>query len=171
MWRWSNFLHANVEPCRSTLLLSMDETSVRLCQDGGAGHLSLRAHRLKRHPRALSRNVPRGTTRATMTHVATISSDDAVQRLLPQFLLMNRRQVSEMEAEQLRRLLPANVQLLRLTKAWVNKDVMLLWLRELKRRLSHLLGTHRVFLFMDVWRAHMHKHVAHPWAIKLRVCP
>ena len=159
LWRWSNFLHANVETRRSTLLLSMDETNVRLYQEGGAGNLSLRAYRLKRHPRALSRNVPRGATRATMTHVATICNDEVVQRLLPQLLLISKRQLSEAEADRLRALLPANVQLLRVAKAWVNTDVMMLWVRELQRRVSHLQRTHRVILFMDVWRAHLQKHV------------
>ena len=67
MRRWSNFLHASVEPCRSRLLLNMDETDVHLCRDGGAGNLSLRVYCRKRHPRALSCNVPRGATRTTMT--------------------------------------------------------------------------------------------------------
>ena len=159
MWRWSNFLHANVEANRRTLLVNMDETNVRLHQDRGAGNLSMRAYRLKRKPRPLSRSVPRGDTRANMTHMATICNDQNVQKLLPQYFLVNARQVSHAECCELQARAPDNVKILRLPKAWVNKEVMLTWLRALSRCLAPLANTHRIILNMDVWRAHTQGHV------------
>ena len=163
MWRWSNFLHANVERSRQTLLVNMDETNVRLCQDRGRGNVSMRAYRLKQRPRGLSRSVARGATRANLTHMATICDDPEIQKLLPQFLLVNAKQVPESEGRQLRALLPARVHLLRLPKAWVSKEVMLTWLRVLRRCLEPTAETHRVVLYWDAWRAHTTASV-------LRVC-
>ena len=94
-----------------------------------------------------------------MTHMATICNDQNVQKLLPQLFLVNAKQVSHAECCELQARAPANVRIVRLPKAWVNKDVMLTWLRELSRCLAPLANTHRIILYMDVWRAHTQQHV------------
>ena len=139
---------------REILLINMDETNVRLYQDKGSGHLTMRAYRLKRQPRALSRNVERGVTRATMTHMACICNNADVQKLLPQFLLVSASRVSYEEVAHLRAITPHNVIVLRLERAWVNVAVMLTFVKELFVRLAPVRETHRVIIFSDCFRAH-----------------
>ena len=45
-WRWSNFLQSRDPPERERVLMSVDETGVRLVPDEGRGHVSKRACRL-----------------------------------------------------------------------------------------------------------------------------
>ena len=155
MWQWAAFLKQQVEPHRTPVLLNLDETNVRLHQEGGKGHLSLRAQKLRRRPQSLCRSVPRNVTRASLTHVAIICDDMRIQRDLPQVLLVGEQQVSAKVHSELQRSLPANVHVWRCKNAWVNATVMVQVIKLMDRCLRAHRSTRRFILSMDVYKAHI----------------
>ena len=148
-------MHAQAEPGRRIVRINMDETNVQLMPDAGLGHLVARACCMRRSPVGLARNAKKGDTRATMTHCAMICDDASVQALLPQVVLMSSLRVGEALAAEVRSLLPSNIVLLRLPKAWVNVDVMVWIANEVGRRLRTLESTHRFIFLADAYKAHV----------------
>jgi hypothetical protein len=134
--------------------VNVDETNVQLHMDKGAGHLTLEACQLKRTPRSLSRQLSRGDVRSAATHVFAICDTPALQGMLPQLLVVSERLVTKAECDAIRSSLPPTFYVLRQKKAWVNTDTMRLYAMYLRQHLSGIAATHRVILYLDVYKAH-----------------
>ena len=134
--------------------MNVDETNVQLYMDKGAGHLSLHAHYLKRGPKGLSRQLSRGEVRSAATHVFAICDIPALQASLPQLLIVSERLVTAAEFDAMRSSLPPSFYVLRQTKAWVNTDSMRFYAQLLRKHLAGIDATHRVILYLDVYKAH-----------------
>ena len=75
----------------------MDETSIRLYQKPGHGYMVKVARKQKRSAKGLTNNVTKGQLLGPFTHVAMICDVVDVQPHLPQFLFINRTQISQAE--------------------------------------------------------------------------
>ena len=153
LWAWSNFLHSRVPTGKIALRLNLDETAIKLYQDGGVGFLTKRGTRNKQ-THALHRNVTRGQLRTTFTHVAVVCDDPGIQPSLPHILIVNKHMMTQQTYERICNTLPANVQLWRLTSSWVNIASMVRIVDAIGRSLSAFRDTHQVLLGMDSARVH-----------------
>ena len=75
-------------PEREGVLINVDETSVRLVPDEGAGHVSKRAYRLFLGGVTMARRASLAQRRSTVTHVAAITDKPNFQRILPEAVLV-----------------------------------------------------------------------------------
>ncbi len=155
VWQWSNFLHHQIEADHSTVVLNLDETNVKLFQERGGGHVTLKAQALKKRPQSLSCNVARGVTRASMTHIAIICDDPGLQKYLPQVILVSQTQVSAAAHSQLQQGLPDNVLVWRRKNAWVNASIMKEFATLLGQRLRAHRLSRRFILSFDAFKAHL----------------
>ena len=89
VWQWFRFLVGQVPPTKKTLLLNLDETSIRFWYEPRQG-LRVRA-KAEAGGRGPARQASRGQLRKAVTHVAIICDDTALQAQLPQVILMNER--------------------------------------------------------------------------------
>ena len=109
-------LHRNCSGSQPPIRINYDATNVRLHMPSGKGHLAITAYKRKQEPRSLTRNVSRGETRASATHLLSISDDPVVQAVLPQFIILNKNLVSEAVFAEIQACLPPNMYALRLGK-------------------------------------------------------
>ena len=159
MWTWSNFLHDRVPSGLTPLRVNFDETGIRYFQDTRQGHLTEAAQRQRRTPRSLTRLVTKGETRAMMSLATFVCDDAAVQALLPQVLLVNKRLLTQQEMAAAMVGMPAQMQIWRNDKAWTTGDIMIRLLRALRAALDPVLSERKVILSADAFRAHLTKPV------------
>lgn len=133
----------------------MDETSIRLYQDAGPGLMTAAARKLQRSPRSLTRQVPRGVTRAMLTLATFVTDDPLAQAQLPQVLIVSSKLTSAAEVEAWRGMLPPHVVVWREARCWMTTQLMSRLLRLLSASLRHLLPERCVILSADAFRAHL----------------
>lgn len=121
--------------------------------------MTVGAQRQRRSARSLTRQVCRSETRAMMSMATFICDDAAVQPLLPQVLLVNKRLLTEAESAAALARLPPGVQLWREDSAWTTGPIMIRLLTTLRLSLAHLLSSRKVILSADAFRSHMTKPV------------
>ena len=103
----------------------------------------------------MTKKATRMQRRLCMTYVSMICDDDALQRLLPQYLLANCHTVRKKDMLQLTNVFPPNIRFLRRKTAWVDSAFCLQIVRDLREFLS-LRGCHRtVILYWDCARPHI----------------
>ena len=111
-------------PERERVVISVDETSVRLVPEEGRGHVSKRAYRLS------VQGVPRGrwaslaARRSTDTHMAAICEKSMFQRLLPWLVLVGEYQLSEGRVAALRVRSPERGHIWRYWPGWMTTAIM-----------------------------------------------
>ena len=159
VWQWSNFLHKQIEVRRSPLRINMDETGVCLHQASRAGLVTSTARRLRRMPRSLARQATRQQMRTMISLIAFVCDDAALQKKLPQILVVRATSTNARDVAQMRAALPPNVSLWIETRAWTTSDVMVRAARTLHVALQEHLSGRQVILSSDVFRAHMTKDV------------
>ena len=155
MWQWSNFLHAHVPPTEKAVVVNMDETSIRLYQKPGHGYMVQVARKKKRSAKSLTRNVTKGQLLGTFTHVAMICDDDDLQPHLPQFLFINRTQVSQAEFDSMQAELLPNVHAQRVVNPWMTNEKMKVVLKGLADAIAGHSVKRRVVLCADAHRTHI----------------
>ena len=147
-------MHTQVPDGKEPLLVNMDETSIRLHQSHGEGHLVHIAAVQKQSSRSLVQDVSRQALRGSLTLVAFICNDPSAQSALPQVLIVSRALMTERVAQQVSATLPPNVLLWRCAKAWVTSVVMVRLMALLRERLVSLQGRRQILLYFDAYRAH-----------------
>ena len=147
-------MHSRVPVGKEPLLVNMDETSIRLHQSHGEGHLVHTAAVQKQSSRSLVHDVSRQALRGSLTLVAFICNDPSAQCALPQVLIVSRALMTERVAQQVRATLPPTVLLWRCAKAWVTSVVMVRLMALLRERLAALQGRRQILLYFDAFRAH-----------------
>ena len=140
---------------RRCLRINIDETSIPIHQAGPSGNICVS----KRRAASLSQPVPRSKRRKCMSYVAVVCDDIALQPLLPQFLVANEHTVLRRNMPSLLEHLPNNVILLRRRSAWVDQDLMVDILKELRRSLLPYMHMVNAVLLWDAARQHIAKKV------------
>jgi len=164
VWCWSNLLNKHARPGGPCIRINFDETNVRLHTTPGKGHLTVEAIRLRRTPLSLTRNVKAGYTKAAATHLMSVCDDAALQKSLPQILILNQSLVSDVVFAELTASLPANVYVYRQPKAWVNGTTMCEYVRLLARHLALLRVGRSVIVYSDAYRSHFSPAVLQAFA-------
>jgi hypothetical protein len=155
-WRWSGFLQACGDQRKPLLLLNMDETSVRLCPQVRKGWVigddpGERKRLLRRGP-----GLSLTERRSALTLVSFLADKAEFQHLLPQVFLSNEHVITKAEAEALNESTPENTLFIRKLSSWVNRETLVQILRLLATYLGRVVGTRRIVLSMDTYKAHLH---------------
>ena len=150
MWQWYNYLEAKAPEGKRILLLNLDETSLCLHQGRQKGIICLD----RKTWRSLAQPIPHALRRSYISYVSIICDSEAIQRILPQFLIGNAAVVKRRSMPELVRKLSPNVHLWRRKSAWVNERVMLDILRHLHSALRPYLGELQPILLSDAAPPH-----------------
>ena len=109
-WQWSNFYHSEVPTEKQILRLGLDETSIQcysgkqfgcVFTSGGAAARSLRQH------------LPKNKRRKCLTLITTVADDEAIQNVLPMFLIGNFNAFLKRDMTLLRKAVGPRVELIR----------------------------------------------------------
>ncbi len=155
MWQWSNFLHAHIPLSEKAVVVNMDETSIRLYQKPGHGYMVKLARKQKRSAKSLTHNVTKGQLLGTFTHMAMICDDDDLQLHLPQFLFINRSQISQAEFDGMQAEWHPNVHAHRVVNPWMTNDKMKIVLKGLADAIAAHSERRRVVLCADAHKTHI----------------
>ena len=115
MWKWANYVHAEAARVgRKVLLVNVDETSVPViaAPRGILVWYGAEGEKLSE----VRQQSTRSEQRANFTHVAMICNNEALQKLLPQVLIVPRKLLTVAMTESLREQRPRNVYVLRQEK-------------------------------------------------------
>ena len=113
------------------------------------------ARKLQRTPRSLTRQAPRGVTRAMMTLATFVTDDPSAQAQLPQVLIVSSKLTSAAEIEAWRGILPANVVVWREARCWMTTPLIARLLRLLSASSRFLWPERCAISSADAFRAHM----------------
>ena len=130
-WRWYNYKESLTPPGKRVLRVNLDETSVLFWYGHQRGWVSTKKRLKRRGRRTPTAFATLSTQRKAVTHVGLVCDDEALQRLLPQYIIVNEKTMTSGEAEAIRGSLPGPIRLLRLQSAWNTEDVLLILLRDL----------------------------------------
>ena len=155
VWQWANFLHAHIPPHERAVVVNMDETSIRLYQKPGHGYMVKVARKQKRSAKGLTNNVTKGQLLGTFTHVAMICDDADLQPHLPQFLFINRTQISQAEFDSIQSHWLPNVHPHRVVNPWMTDEKMKMVLKGLADAIAAHSQNRRVVLCADAHKTHI----------------
>ena len=150
-WRWYNYLEHHFQPARKMLRINMDETSVFVCPAHGKGAVFA--------PRESGQRVSLGQRRQTVTLVSFVCDDVALQPLMPQVVLCNRRSFPRRAEKRVRKALPGHIQLIQKASAWNDNSTLAHIVTDLGKRLQPYRGNVQPVLIMDACRLHVHRKV------------
>jgi hypothetical protein len=135
------------------VLINLDETSASFAPDLRSGFI---VSRTSHQARALAK---KQLTRTNVTYVAIVCDDGDMQKLMPHFIIGDKKRVSQTNMSQLRLNAHANVHIMQNeTKAWNNHAVMLRILEALSNCFTGRPDLQPV-LILDVAECHIHKSV------------
>ena len=152
--RWDRLLATANTEGSLPLRINMDESSVKLWPGARPGNVVRSQGALFPSP-APEQAVPLRARRSAVTLVAFVCDDDAVQRLLPQFIITNERQVTPAMA---RRWVDGGhgpVRLLRHKSAWIRGADLQRILRCVASAIKPVVEDRRVILSMDACPVHL----------------
>ena len=155
VWRWSNFLHKQTAPNKIPLRINMDETSVRLFPVMRAGNVTHAARMQKRSPKSLTANVTRGQMRGSMSLVCFVCDDPAIQKSLPQILLVKKQFAPRYSLASIAELVQAPLTVWVVDNSWMTTEMMKRVLDHLRTSLNAWKDTHQIILSADAFRAHI----------------
>jgi len=158
MWKWSNYLHTHVPATKQALHINIDETSVKVEMDVRYGHVSNNAKKLEKN-NSLRRRMSKSRQRTAYSFVAVLCDVEEVQRVLPQFIVVNGKQCTKAVYNALQERRPDNIVLWRRSSAWLNVLTVCHVLRDIHRSLSAFLSTYQVILCMDSCKTHINPKV------------
>ena len=107
----------------------------------------------------LVRNISTGAKRTNLTHLAVISDDPEVQKLVPQLLVVGEAVLPERILANVLECVSPPWALLRQAKAWVNVEVMMTFARALVKALTELQANIHSIICFDTFRAHINPRV------------
>ena len=165
MWQWWNYPLTKVPEGKRLVRINCDETSICFWQgDGGGIVLSRKGHYPHRGSPAIK--VDRNRLCANMTYVTLLADCLAIQKRLPQVLIMSKATAPLAVFERIRNMLPSNVFALRLDKGWNNKTTFAEIIRLTQECLATCWDSIQVAWIMDSHRLHFHPHVLRTLASK-----
>ena len=135
----------------------MDETGCCLFYDAAKGVLASEPIALEARRGRLTQKATRGETRSTLSLVALLCEDTAVQAELPQYIIGNEHVLPAAVVTELRvtGALYPNVRLLRRKSAWVNDAVLAMIAKHWGEVLSRHRAERQPILLVDSCNAHL----------------
>ena len=152
MWQWFGFLVEQVPAGKKTIVLNLDETSIRFWYEPRQG-LRVRS-KAEGGSRGPARQASRGQLRKAVTHVAVICDDTAVQAQLPQVILMNERTCSAAALASWSPMRGCKAEVWRRKSAWINNKVFAEILNRIGQVLKEVAADRQAILLMDAHSCH-----------------
>ena len=172
VWRWFRFLESRVPAEKRPLILNLDETSVRFYYTPQKGVL-VPEKSTTEGPKAApmsGRNTSRGQMRKALSHVAIITSDFAVQKSLPQILMVARRVCNKKDMAAACAAVDAPVELWPRTSGWVNQKEFAVLLTRVAAALEAF-PDRQPILLLDAHRVHCSEEtVKHAASVGIWIC-
>ena len=154
-WKWWNdFERRAASEGLKVLRVNVDETAIRRSADGHKGVIMM-SHRTSQTVLLEKKAAERGT----VTHIAFICDDPAVQPRLPQVIIANEHTLSKAQLRSAVSWVPDNVYVCRAKSSWADSAVFAAALRWLAHATVHLKTTHRIIVLLDCCAVHLHSLV------------
>ena len=118
MWTWCNYLHSFVPAGKRVLRVNIDETSIKLDMDNKHGFISAAATKQDKH-HGLRRRMSKSRSRTAYSYVAVLCDDVALQKMMPQIIIVNCNQCPAAVYEEIRSNRPDNVVIWRRKSCWM----------------------------------------------------
>ncbi len=152
-WQWFRFLHAQVPSGSTSLILNLDETSIRFFYQPKAG---MRFRKTQSGPKGVhhTRHASRSQLRKALTHIAVICNDTAIQPLIPQICLVAAAAVPKRDLAHWKPLKGSSAEVWRSKSAWINVPMFVLVVRRLGSRLREVAPGRQLILLMDAHSVH-----------------
>ena len=155
-WQWMNLLES-----LCPVHINMDETSLRVAEDGHVGYVRRPPDMPPAAFRSLQYIAPLGQRRTVFSYLAVVCDDEEVQRILPQVIIGNERTLSVRDQRALSAGLAGSpLQLWRKKSAWCNADALAEWISLLGKTLAPFLGSRYFILSLDACPTHLTEKVA-----------
>lgn len=155
-WKWWNALEKSAtETGRRVLRVNCDETNIARCPKSGAG-LVLGDLSRSRGPVLIAEDRHR---KGSLSHLAFICDDAAVQPFLPQVLVGNEAVLRRTDLQELDGELPCNIYLVRQKSSWLDTTLFVCALKWLQQGLRRAKVSVEVLLLMDCSPVHCHEDV------------
>lgn len=168
-WQWLQFASLEGENIgQKPLYVNVDETSIAF-MTGLKGTVAKPCKgKRARETASLSQR------RNNFTLMAAIAPEPAIQAALPQFVLLNKHQISKADLAAAVSSAPANVHILRRRSSWCDNGVVRQYLSRLRAAMDVAAPDRYILLILDCARAHIHNSVrdhAKRCRIRLIYCP
>ena len=137
------------------LVINLDETFVPFYYGNVTGNLAIANKSLPKGAMPLTQEASRNQQRMGLTHVGIICNIPAVQRLLPQVLIVPSRYLLLRDLPAVRAAMPPTISVVRAKSKWISKPIMVWIVRLLAWTLRPLRRRYRVALLMDVLGIHI----------------
>ena len=157
---WAQWLIGSAFANEDLIIVNMDESNIAHEYVLRAGHVTGAARRLRAgDPTQFRQRVNHSEMRSSLTLCAFIANDPRVQPSLPQVLLPRAKGQQPSVAERIAfAALPAPIRVWLGTNGWVNEDVFMQLVRELRQSVRRVRGEHiKVLLVVDAATQHISK--------------
>lgn len=160
-WRWANFWASLCPSGKRVVFVNVDETSVPMQYPANTGYVHIPRGSSRRQAIACEQASSLAQRRAYMSLVAMLSDDPGAQRLLPQVLVSNERQLPKAAHAELTGVV-ANCEtqfVWRRRSAWVDATAMVRILHLLRESLRPIWQEVHVVLLLDCCPVHASRKV------------
>ena len=140
---------------KELLLINLDETYVPFYYGNAKGNMVVNNNALPKGAMPLTQAASRNQLRMGLTHVGIICNIPAVQKLLPQVLIVPSRYLLVRDLPAVRAAMPSTISVIRAKSTWISKHIMVWIVRLLAWTLRSLRRQYRVALLMDVLGIHI----------------
>ena len=162
MWKMTAFYRSRVPAEKRVVNISLDETSVKYLAEHVQGNLHVGTHQKKQEARQVAaRRVSLHEARKCVTFVASICDDTSMQPILPQVLIVSRKQVRQRDQAPIEELLPENVKVVVAKSAWNTKGIMGLIGDYLLAAIAPYTDSIQFILFLDTASCHLDPALVH----------
>ena len=158
-WQWISFALAEAKEAKQVpLILSVDET----CISWVTG--------LRGKARCAADESTLAQRRSNFTLLACISADADIQTLLPQFVLVNKRQLTARDLPAVKALQPSGTHIVQGKSAWCNHGVMRHFWSALAAILKPVAKDRYIILLLDCAGCHIHDSIrSHAERLQIRL--
>ncbi|CAE7913906.1 unnamed protein product, partial [Symbiodinium necroappetens] len=153
-WQWINFAWAEAEEAKETpLVLNADETCIAWVK-GLSGTVAKTTQ-----ARCAADRASLAQRRSNFTLLACICAESRIQPLLPQFILVNKRQITMKELAVVKGLLPPQTYVVRGQSAWCSHELLRRFLTALATSLEPVSHGRYIILLLDCAACHLHDSI------------
>ena len=155
-WQWYNAILRRADAAgKELLVINLDETYVPFFFGLSKGCLAITNKTLPTGAVPLSQDCSRTHQRMGLTHVALLCNVPAVQRLLPQILIVPTRYLLQRDMPAVLAGMPDIIYIIRAKSKWISKEIMVYVVRLLAWSLRGLRNKYMIALLMDVLGIHL----------------
>jgi len=149
----------NIPTRKKPLFINMDETSVAFAYPGQKGNVAQQQHTGRPQPASYTEKATLSIRRGNVTYCAFSASDMAVQSLLPQIVIGNKKKFTRKLLRTAWAEQPDFVQTWAAETGWINQTMMKRIISVLHNCLKDLTDEYQIIFVVDAARCHIHKDI------------